>query len=81
MLPLRNEDFIKYLRQNVYSPGKVLDLLGPTLTRKIILTAPFFRWVPPEGEPTMLMALPSSLEEIDDEYLRDIALQEYVGYG
>lgn len=42
MPPLRNQDFTKYLRKSVYPSLETRVVLGPALTQKVILTAPFF---------------------------------------
>jgi hypothetical protein len=78
MIPLKNQDFIRVLRQ-VYPSNKVLELLGPALVQKVVLSAPFFRWVPPANDDNdegnneeiaaMFMSFLTPLEDISDELI------------
>ena len=71
MLPFRDEDLIKALL-NLYPNSEELALLGSTLTNKVILTAPFFRFLPPNG--SKIKGLPTPLEPIDqlESYLKSM---------
>lgn len=70
MLPLRDEDLVKTMRAN-YPSSQTLEILRPALIAKVVLMAPFFRWVPPGGnDGVCLESLPTPLEPMDETIIR-----------
>ena len=69
MFPFKDEDLIKGWK-SIYPNSGELALLGPTLTDKVIFTAPFFRFLPPNG--SKIKGLPTPLEPMDllESYLK-----------
>jgi len=61
MVPLNNKDLVKFLRQCVLPCSKKVALLGPTLTSRVILSAPLLEWINHDDE----VVLPPGLEEFD----------------
>jgi hypothetical protein len=77
MLPFRNEDLVKHMR-SLYPSLEELDLLGPMLTGKVILMAPFFPWVPPQrdgDDGTWFNDLPIPLEEMNETVIREFKME------
>ena len=67
MIPFREQDFIQFARQ-MYPKTEILDLLGPVLVQKVVLSSAFFRWVPPSDEGNddgLFDTLETPLEEMD----------------
>ena len=62
MLPLRNKDFVKFLRESVLPSSKEMAILGPTLTSRVLLTAPLLEWIIHDSNE---IVLPAGLEEFD----------------
>jgi hypothetical protein len=80
MLPLRDEDLVKYMRA-AYPSLKQLELLGPVLTSKVVLMAPFFRWVPPNDDKddgTWFKDLPTPLEAMNENIIRSHGMERYL---
>ena len=64
-VPLRNEDIEKKIR-SIYPSKKELCILGPALTKKVILIEPLFQWVPPFRDTVNRFDnLPTPLEHLD----------------
>ena len=60
ILPLRDEDFVKFLRA-ILPSAEIRSTLGPALTKRLVLCAPFDDWVNSDGE----IVLPDVLEPFD----------------
>jgi len=66
ILPLRDEDFVKFLRailpmRAILPSAEIRSTLGPALTKRLVLCAPFDDWVNSDGE----IVLPDVLEPFD----------------
>jgi hypothetical protein len=48
MFPFRDKDLVKHMRK-LYPSATVLELLGPALTKRVVLAEPFFRFLPPSS--------------------------------
>ncbi|CAB9516432.1 expressed unknown protein [Seminavis robusta] len=71
MLPLRNQDFVRFIRDDLYPTPDEMALLGP-IVPKVVLATPLFCWVSPNPDGAiMLQSLPSKLEPINDTEIRD----------
>ena len=46
MFPFRDKDLAKQMRK-LYPSASVMELLGPALTKRVVLAEPFFRFLPP----------------------------------
>ena len=46
MLPFRDIDLAKHMRK-LYPSAAVLEILGPVLTKRVVMAEPFFRFLPP----------------------------------
>eukprot|EP00554_Chaetoceros_debilis_P015887 CAMPEP_0194125198 /NCGR_PEP_ID=MMETSP0150-20130528/59337_1 /TAXON_ID=122233 /ORGANISM="Chaetoceros debilis, Strain MM31A-1" /LENGTH=366 /DNA_ID=CAMNT_0038818995 /DNA_START=109 /DNA_END=1210 /DNA_ORIENTATION=- len=46
MFPFRDKDLAEQMRM-LYPSASVLELLGPALTKRVVLAEPFFRFLPP----------------------------------
>ena len=85
MLPLCDEDLVKHMRA-AYPSSKTLEILGPVLTPKVVLMAPFFRWLPPttsngdsgDGIAICLGDLPTPLEPMDEAIVRSWGMERWL---
>lgn len=78
MLPLRDEDLVKRLR-TTYPSLKKLAILGPALIPRVVLMAPFFRWVPPDKKDGhKLDELPTPLEEMNETIIRQSDMAQWL---
>jgi len=62
MLPLRNKDFVEFLRTSVLPSSKEMAILGPTLTSRVLLSASLLEWINNDSNE---IVLPAGLEEFD----------------
>ena len=46
MFPFRDKDLAKQMRK-LYPSASIMELLGPALTKRVVLAEPFFRFLPP----------------------------------
>eukprot|EP00978_Attheya_sp_CCMP212_P011715 scaffold29037_cov52-Attheya_sp.AAC.2 len=81
MLPLRDEDLVNHMRAT-YPSLKKLELLGPVLTSKVVLMAPFFRWVPPNDDKddgiVWFEDLPTPLEAMNENSIRSHGMGQFL---
>lgn len=80
MFPFQDEDLVKRLRAN-YPSLEELQLLGPVLTNKVVLFAPFFRWVAPNDDKddgSWFEDLPTPLEPLTEDIIRALGMGRYL---
>ena len=78
MYPFRDQDLVDAM-QSIYPSQKELQLLGPILSKKVLLMEPFFRWVPPKEKKTVCFDdLPTPLEELTDEIVEENDMEQWL---
>lgn len=80
LLPLRDQDLVDFIRDDLYPKRELLNFLGPVLVPKVVLWYPLFEMVSPCRTGLEGVTLPSELEVIAnedlDEFYNDIRVQD-----
>ena len=75
MAPFVDEKFAKFVRDEILPSATTRSVLGPALTKRLVLCAPFDDWLDADGG----IVLPDGLEPYDDVAVTD-ALEAVEGY-
>ncbi len=86
MFPFRDQDLAKHMRQ-LYPSASDLELLGPILSKELLLIEPFFHFLPPlsdsddneEHDITLFKNLPTPLEPLTEEIIIDNGMGAWLG--
>ena len=62
MFPFRDIDLAKHMRK-LYPSASVLEILGPALTKRVVMAEPFFRFLPPLSDSDETNSGPDNNEE------------------
>ena len=73
MLPLVDVEFEEFLHDEILPSAKTRSTLGPALTKRLVLCAPFDDWLDGDGE----IVLPGVLEPYDDAVEQRFAVLLY----
>jgi hypothetical protein len=82
--PFRDQELLVDAFRELYPNRKTLNLLGPILTKNVVLVEPLFRWVPPEDEGDEdhhFDALPHPLEEMTEDRIRMFGMERWMQPG
>ncbi|KAL3911844.1 MAG: hypothetical protein SGILL_007124 [Bacillariaceae sp.] len=50
LCPFDRPTLVSFVRRWLYPNAEISELLGPNLVNRLILAAPFFKWIPPTGK-------------------------------
>ena len=76
MSPFHHSNFVDYLHREVYPEDRDLEVLGPSLVKKLVVAEPMFRWVPPRGKGQHKLD-ELDMEDIDSKARRQLTFMAF----